>query len=210
MSVDDKWKEGNKLLLLVRGDLEQLETGKDTSVFLQGRLTSNINNLSRIADLLTSLAGQQTGPKRDIWRIRVKQLMEECKTSRQSMDNYLKAKYAKDKEEEERTQLLERRTKGGPSTNMEQLYREGKSLQRSHQTLDDIENAGRDIISALTGQNEMIKNAQRKLWDIANTLGLSQSLIRRIQRRHSGDRVLVYSGMVLTLLILFILWYFVM
>ena len=36
MSVDDKWKEGNKLLLLVRGDLEQLETGKDTSVFLQG------------------------------------------------------------------------------------------------------------------------------------------------------------------------------
>jgi hypothetical protein len=36
MSVDDKWKEGNKLLLLVRGDLELLETGKDTSVFLQG------------------------------------------------------------------------------------------------------------------------------------------------------------------------------
>jgi hypothetical protein len=36
MSVDDKWKEGNKLLLLIRGDLEQLETGKDTSVFLQG------------------------------------------------------------------------------------------------------------------------------------------------------------------------------
>ena len=42
---------------------------------------------------------------------RVKQLVEECKTSRQIMDNYLKAKYAKDKEEEERTQLLERRTK---------------------------------------------------------------------------------------------------
>lgn len=36
MSVDDQWKECNKLLLLVRGDLELLETGQDTSVFLQG------------------------------------------------------------------------------------------------------------------------------------------------------------------------------
>eukprot|EP00026_Physarum_polycephalum_P008189 Phypoly_transcript_08268.p1 GENE.Phypoly_transcript_08268~~Phypoly_transcript_08268.p1 ORF type:complete len:127 (-),score=14.90 Phypoly_transcript_08268:358-738(-) len=126
------------------------------------------------------------------------------------MDNYFKTKYTREKEEEERSQLLERRTRGGPSTNMEQLYREGKSLQRSHRTLDDIENAGREIIGALAGQNEIIRNAQRKLWDVANTLGLSQSLIRRIQRRHSGDRVLVYTGMVLTLFILFLLWYFVM
>jgi hypothetical protein len=36
MSIDEKYKESNKLLLLVRGDLEKLETEKDTSVFLQG------------------------------------------------------------------------------------------------------------------------------------------------------------------------------
>jgi hypothetical protein len=36
MSIDEKWKEANKLLLLVGGDLELLETGKDASVFLQG------------------------------------------------------------------------------------------------------------------------------------------------------------------------------
>lgn len=38
MSIDEKWKEANKLLLLVRGDLESLETGQDSSVIMQGML----------------------------------------------------------------------------------------------------------------------------------------------------------------------------
>jgi len=209
MSIDEKWKEANKLLLIVRDDLEQLETGKDTSVFLQGRLATNINNLSRLSEGLNGLVGQQSGPKKDIWRIRVKQLTEECKTSRQAVDTYMRTKYAKDKEEEERTQLMERRSKGGASTYMQQLHAEGDSLQRSHTAVDDIENAGRGILSSLYTQNESIKKTQRRLWDIANTLGLSRHLIRRIQRRNSVDKLMVYAGMVITLLIIGLLWYYV-
>ena len=44
--------------------------------------------------------------------------------------------------------------------------------------------------------------------DIANALNLSRSLMRHIENRQFMDKVIVYGGMVFTLLILFVLWYF--
>jgi len=193
-------------MLLIHGDLEALETGKDSSVFLQGRLATNINNVSRICDTLDNEVAQQSGPKREIWRIRVKQLVEECKNMRKSMDTYLQSKYAQAREEDERSKLLERRSKGGQTAEVDQLLKENQSLGRSHTVLDDIESAGRNIISSLGSQNETIKKAQRKLWDMANTLGLSRNIIRRIQRRTFVDKLIVYSGMVITLVFIFLLW----
>eukprot|EP00026_Physarum_polycephalum_P013867 Phypoly_transcript_14320.p1 GENE.Phypoly_transcript_14320~~Phypoly_transcript_14320.p1 ORF type:complete len:217 (+),score=27.35 Phypoly_transcript_14320:2-652(+) len=204
MPIDEKYKESNKLLMLVRGDLELLETGKDTSVFLQGRLTTNLNQLSRVTNDLSSLVGQQPGLKRELWRIRVKQLVEDCKTARQSMEGYLKVKYAKDKDEEDRRKLLERHNAN--PTNMKSLEDTRASIRRSHQLADNIKNIGLALMHSLGEQNETLKNSQRKLWDIANKLGFSQRLIRNIQRRHAGDRILVFSGMILTLFILFVLW----
>jgi len=162
-----------------------------------------------LSDGLYTMVGQQPGPKREIWRIRAKQLVEDCKTSRQSMEDYLKAKYAKEKDEEYRKRLLERHYTGGP-TSMNNLEAAHASLSRSHQLIDNIKNVGMALVTSLGEQNESLKNSQRKLWDIANKLGLSQRLIRTIQRRHAGDKLLVYSGMILTLLVLFLLWYFVM
>lgn len=93
------------------------------------------------------------------------------------MDNYLRNKYNKAKEEEERTQLLERRSRvsfvglvlrwycasgshalqAGNNTNLERLYKQGQSIEGSHKLIDDIENSGREILSALYSQNETIK-----------------------------------------------------
>ena len=38
--------------------------------------------------------------------------------------------------------------------------------------------------------------AQRKMLDVLNTVGLSNSLLRVIDRRHKMDRWLTYGGMV--------------
>jgi hypothetical protein len=44
--------------------------------------------------------------------------------------------------------------------------------------------------------------AHKKVLDVANTLGLSNSLIRIIERREGMDKLIVYGGMFLTLCLL--------
>lgn len=43
---------------------------------------------------------------------------------------------------------------------------------------------------------------------MGNTLGLSRSVMRMIENRQNLDKMLVYGGMLLTLLFLFALLYF--
>ena len=49
-------------------------------------------------------------------------------------------------------------------------------------------------------------SAQRKLLDVMNTLGLSTSLMRVIERRQKLDQWLVYFGMLLTLAVIYALY----
>ena len=50
------------------------------------------------------------------------------------------------------------------------------------------------------------QRAHMKALQMANTLGLSNSLMRVIQRRTSGDKILVYGGMVLITVLLLIVY----
>ena len=48
--------------------------------------------------------------------------------------------------------------------------------------------------------------AHKKVLDVANTMGLSQSLIRIIERREFVDKMIVYVGILLTLGLLAWCW----
>lgn len=53
------------------------------------------------------------------------------------------------------------------------------------------------------------QNAQRRLLDIANTLGLSTSVLRFIERRGQQDKWILYGGMAVTVVILILLLIYV-
>jgi Golgi SNAP receptor complex protein 2 len=52
------------------------------------------------------------------------------------------------------------------------------------------------------------KNAQRRILDIANSLGLSTSVLKFIERRGVQDKWILYGGMVATGLILLAIIYY--
>jgi hypothetical protein len=68
-SLDEKYKNAHKLLLQVKDQLELLETGQDTSVFLQGKISTNLHNLSLINEQLEKLIAEQTATRRELWRM---------------------------------------------------------------------------------------------------------------------------------------------
>ena len=51
----------------------------------------------------------------------------------------------------------------------------------------------------------MLKNTQRKLYSVANTLGISRDTIRMVERRAMQDKWIFYTGVV----VFFVFCYFV-
>eukprot|EP01114_Cavostelium_apophysatum_P024352 TRINITY_DN9500_c0_g1_i1.p1 TRINITY_DN9500_c0_g1~~TRINITY_DN9500_c0_g1_i1.p1 ORF type:complete len:241 (-),score=43.77 TRINITY_DN9500_c0_g1_i1:136-795(-) len=210
-TIDERYKVAYKLLLEIRDQLEHLETGQDASVFMQGKISTNINHLSRQNEQLEALIPQQPPSKREIWRIRIKQLSDECKSLRISVGTYFEQKDKQSKQEEMRNQLFERKSKAnlGPSSRAQDLVKEGDSIARSHVIVDDIEQMAYSVRDSIFSQNEQIRSIQAKVQDVFATLGLSNSLIKVIQRRQFGDKVIVYTGMVLVLLLIAFLYFYV-
>lgn len=82
--------------------------------------------------------------------------------------------------------------------------RENQSLKRSSDMVSDLSSLSNAVLSSLGDQRSSLKNAHRKVLDIANRIGLSSSLLRVIERRDIVDKWIVYGGMVFTLVFLYI------
>ncbi|KYQ96761.1 v-SNARE family protein [Tieghemostelium lacteum] len=204
--LEDLYKQSNKLVFTIRSDIELMETGKDT-VFIQTRLLSNINELARMTDVLDGMVSNEPINKREIWRIKIKQMVEECSSLRKSMEGFISVKYKKQLEDEERRKLLMGYKKGDGSA-MGNLMKENDILKGADHGMDNLAEQGNSILFALVGQNAQLKNVHKKIYDIANTLGFSRAVLQKIKRRQFMDKIIVYTGMFIVLIIVFILWYY--
>lgn len=63
---------------------------------------------------------------------------------------------------------------------------------------------GEDTLSNLKEQNNALKFVKTKMLNISNSLGLSTTLIRMIERRNQSDKVILYGGMLFTLFVMFL------
>lgn len=62
------------------------------------------------------------------------------------------------------------------------------------------------MLHNLGEQKTILKNTQRKLYSVANTLGISRDTIRMIERRAMQDKWIFYGGVV----VFFLFCYFIL
>ena len=79
-------------------------------------------------------------------------------------------------------------------------------LSESHRNVDDLLTSGTHILSNLREQRVSLKGVQKRVLDIANTLGLSNTVLRLIERRTYQDKFILFGGMFLTCVIMFLIW----
>jgi Golgi SNAP receptor complex protein 2 len=87
----------------------------------------------------------------------------------------------------------------------EQHFREGDFLSRTDTQLDEFLDRGRAVLQDLTEQRNVLKNTQKRLYSVANTLGVSGNTIRMIERRAKQDKWMFYGGVT----VFFVFCYFV-
>ncbi len=60
--------------------------------------------------------------------------------------------------------------------------------------LDEYLERGRAVLGDLGQQREILKGTQRKLYSVANTLGVSGDTIRMVERRAKQDKWIFWGG----------------
>ncbi|KAI1851525.1 hypothetical protein JX265_012393 [Neoarthrinium moseri] len=75
-------------------------------------------------------------------------------------------------------------------------FRERNFFNSTNQALDDYIARGQAVLGDLGEQREMLKNTQKKLYSVGNTLGISGDTIRMIERRAKQDKWIFWGGVI--------------
>jgi hypothetical protein len=82
------------------------------------------------------------------------------------------------------------------ATRESHAFREQGFMQQAHRQMDEFLDRGADVISNLGQQREMLKGAQRRLYSVGTTLGISGDTIRMVERRAKEDKWIFWGGVV--------------
>jgi len=159
-----------------------------------------LGELDKLADKENSKA------RREDYRRRIQHLRNIYNHIKESLDQIVRRKYPMSFDAK-RQQLFSGADLEGGLTTQQELD-ENSSLNRSSSMVNSYLDVGQHTLTELLNQKERLKNAHRKVIDILNYLGLSNSLMRAIESRDVTDRLIVYGGMVFILLLLFGFWWF--
>ena len=129
------------------------------------------------------------------------------------MGNITRKKQERDERERQRDLLLQRKftpinpqSNGETHLNLDHSLHYSQQLDSVHARLDGILDQAGASLSNLRIQGLNLKNVQKKMISLGNMLGLSSTVIHSIERRTASDWWLLFGGMIVTLIIMFVLY----
>ncbi|KAM7526211.1 hypothetical protein LguiA_016113 [Lonicera macranthoides] len=213
-TLSEVYQGSKRLLLKCRDGLERLERLEFSSSSLDSpELSFSVQrDISQIQSLCSDMdrlwRSVPAKSQRDLWKRKVEQVAEEADSLKESLDRYFQRHQRRMQEVQERAELLGRAN--GDSSHVLRIFDEEaqamQSARNSSRMLEEATATGVAILSKYSEQRDRLKRAQRKALDVLNTLGLSNSVLRLIERRNRIDKWIKYAGMVFTIVILFVFW----
>lgn len=217
-TLSDIYQTSKRLLLKSRDGLERLERlefssaaaaamdSPELSLTVQRDIAQIQSHCVDMDRLWRSVAAKS---QRDLWKRKVEQVAEEAASLKESLDKYFQRNQRRKQEAQERAELLGRAN--GESSHILRIFDEEAqamtSARNSSRMLEEATATGVAILSKYSEQRDRLKRAQRKALDVLNTLGLSNSVLRLIERRNRVDQSIKYAGMALTIFVVFAFWW---
>ena len=143
--------------------------------------------------------------------MRVDQLKYDVRHLEASLRTFQEKRQRRETELSEREQLLNRRFTANSTElhiDIDHSLQHHNSMMNAHRGVDDMIASGSNILGSLRSQRDTLKSAHKRILDMGQTLGLSNDTMRMIERRLKEDKVVMFAGMGVTLLIIFLIIYF--
>jgi hypothetical protein len=84
----------------------------------------------------------------------------------------------------------------GTASREDHAMREQSFFASTNAQLDDFLDRGRAVLGDLGQQRDILKGTQRRLYSVANTLGVSGDTIRMVERRAKQDKWIFWAGVI--------------
>lgn len=84
----------------------------------------------------------------------------------------------------------------GDVTRESHALREQSFFANTNSALDEYIARGQAVLGDLGSQRDMLKNTQKRLYSVGNTLGISGDTIRMVERRAREDKWIFWAGVV--------------
>lgn len=204
------YHQSNKHVHEVQSQMGRLESCDKQSVHLleneiQARIDQIFSNLER----LEILSSKEPPTKRQNAKLRVDQLKYDVQHLQTALRNFQHRRYAREQQEKEREELMTRSyttNDSETSIHIDETLQFNSSVRNAHQGMDDLLGSGTSILEGLRDQRKTLKGTQKKILDVANMLGLSNTVMRLIEKRAFQDKVVMIGGMLLTCVVMFLVF----
>lgn len=185
---------------------QQLERCNEQKVqLLENEILSMLDAISENCNRLDTLVNKEPPHRRTSARIQVDQLKYDCHHYRTSLQNVIHRRMLREQEIREREELLSKKFSANEQNTaimIDHALQHNTSLQNAHRGVDELLGSGTSILTNLREQKVTLKGAHKKILDIANTLGLSNTVMRLIEKRTYQDKYVLFGGMFITCVIM--------
>ncbi|XP_062612607.1 Golgi SNAP receptor complex member 2-like [Saccostrea cucullata] len=209
--MESLYTNTNKLIQEVQSDLGKLArfTDKDGVHLFENEIQAKIDIIVSNCERLTILVNKEPPTRRANAKLRADQLKYDCQHIQAGLRQLQQKRHMLEQQELDREELMSRTfTANDQDTSIEidHAVQHHERLAFSNKEVDNMILSGHGVLENLRSQRLTLKGAQRKILDLANTLGLSNTVMRLIERRTYQDKFILYGGMILTLIIMFLIW----
>ncbi len=196
-------------------DLNQQLSQVQNNILQPSILTLTINELKNQLDILEQLLHRETPSQREMWRRKIYELREEASSVQRQCDYYSRMVNANVRIQKEREELLTRRRRrkngdnglGDSESTMQNLTSESQSLLNSQNMVGELLVNGQEQLKSLVDQRNRMRGIKRTILNMGNKIGLSNSTMDRIKKMDETDAYLVFAGMILTLIVIYLVWF---
>ncbi|RZF36634.1 hypothetical protein LSTR_LSTR007337 [Laodelphax striatellus] len=200
------YHQTNRLVIETQQCFQQLERNRGGNTeSIKDEIQARIDSITSNCERLDILIHKEPVSRRQNAKIRIDQLKYDNQHLQAALRSHLNEIHRKRLEESEREELLNRRfTHETHDTTIfiDHSVQHNMSLQNANRGVDDMLRSGSGILDSLRSQRDTMKGAHRRIMDIANTLGLSNTTMRLIERRAQEDKYILLAGMIVTCLII--------
>mmetsp|Transcript_53189 Transcript_53189/g.60958 ORF Transcript_53189/g.60958 Transcript_53189/m.60958 type:complete len:222 (-) Transcript_53189:1418-2083(-) len=105
--------------------------------------------------------------------------------------------------------LRRRGVNGAGNPDYNHMLQAQERLEESKRVMDTIVETGSAIKDALGNQSRRVRNINNQAFDLFSTIANSETLLKVIGTRQLEDKYLTYGLMIMTLLVIFVMYYYV-
>ncbi|MEQ2286910.1 Golgi SNAP receptor complex member 2 [Ameca splendens] len=206
--METLYHQTNKQIQEVQSQMGNLErTDRESVHLLENELQARIDQIFNHLERLEILASKEPPNRRQNAKLRVDQLKYDVQHLRTALQNLQHRRYTREAQEREREELLSRTfttNDADTSIHIDEAIQLNTGLHNAHQGMDNLLGSGSSILNGLRDQRSTLKGTHRKMLDVANMLGLSNTVMRLIERRATQDKFIMVGGMLLTCIFMFL------